>query len=193
MWELACESGSEFHKHPRICERGEWRKLLQTCCEILSLIVWNKPPLAHIPFQGFLMGPLFGEMGSRLPRQKGSTRKTVQPFILATVIRVELRWRSSTCTLSISFWYLIFHSSACLDDITGLPVSCPFFPAIAVSLPLSLYLSHSLSLSLVFFSFFPFQTHLCLSLFLSLSLVPVSYTLYIPSFSLSLSHPLHLF
>jgi len=29
LWELACESGSEFYKHPRMCERGEWRKQLR--------------------------------------------------------------------------------------------------------------------------------------------------------------------
>jgi len=29
LWELACESGSEFHKHSRMCERGEWRKQLR--------------------------------------------------------------------------------------------------------------------------------------------------------------------
>ena len=29
QWKLACDTGSEFHKHPRMCERGEWRKQLR--------------------------------------------------------------------------------------------------------------------------------------------------------------------
>jgi len=29
LWKLVCESGSEFHKHPRMCERSEWRKQLR--------------------------------------------------------------------------------------------------------------------------------------------------------------------
>jgi len=29
LWGLACEFGSEFHKHPRMCERCDWRKQLR--------------------------------------------------------------------------------------------------------------------------------------------------------------------
>ena len=44
LWEVACESGSEFHKHPWMCERGEWRKQLR---EFITQSL-NKPPLAQV-------------------------------------------------------------------------------------------------------------------------------------------------
>ena len=43
------ESSSEFHKISPMCERGERRKQLQD----LLLKVWNKPPLAPVPFRVF--------------------------------------------------------------------------------------------------------------------------------------------
>ena len=49
------ESGSEFHKTSPMCERGEWRQRLRA---VLSLKVWNKPPLAPVQFQDF-----FGRIG----------------------------------------------------------------------------------------------------------------------------------